>query len=83
MDSIALHFGDIHDKSLSRGKKPPDALRRSAKIDNATVFTATFMPHGGVPAVRRTRHPFAVSGPSGEPSQKIEFMFSCQPRNRE
>ena len=35
-----------------------------------------------VPAVRRTRHPFAVSGPSGEPSQKIEFVFSCQPRNR-
>ena len=36
-----------------------------------------------VPAVRRTRHPFAVSGPPGEPSQKIEFVFSCQPRNRQ
>jgi len=40
------------------------------------------MPHGGVPAVRKTRHPFTVSGPPGEPSQKIEFVFSCQPRNR-
>ena len=40
---------DLHDKSLSRGKRPPDALRRSAKIDNVSVVTATFMPHGGVP----------------------------------
>ena len=31
-----------------------------------------------VPALGRTRHPFAVSG-SGEPSQKIEFGFSASP----
>ena len=31
-----------------------------------------------VPAVRRTGHPFAVSGPGG-PSQKIEFVFAASP----
>ena len=31
-----------------------------------------------VPALGRTRHPFAVSG-SEEPSQKIEFVFSASP----
>jgi hypothetical protein len=32
-----------------------------------------------VPALRRTGHPFAVSG-SREPSQKIEFVFSASPK---
>jgi hypothetical protein len=31
-----------------------------------------------VPALGRTRHPFAVSG-SEKPSQKIEFVFSASP----
>ena len=31
-----------------------------------------------VPALRRTGHPFAVSG-SEEPSQMIEFVFSASP----
>ncbi len=31
-----------------------------------------------VPALGRTRHPFAVSD-SEEPSQKIEFVFSASP----
>jgi hypothetical protein len=31
-----------------------------------------------VPALGRTRHPFAVSG-SEEPSHKIEFVFSASP----
>lgn len=35
---------------------------------------------GGSHAVRGTRHPFAVSG-LVQPSQKIELMFSRQPRN--
>ena len=31
-----------------------------------------------VPALRRTGHPFAVSGPS-KPSQMIEFVFAASP----
>jgi hypothetical protein len=35
-------------------------------------------PLGGGSCLRRTGHPFAVSGPKG-PSQKIESVFSASP----
>jgi len=36
------------------------------------------VPLGGGSCLRRTGHPFTVSGPEG-PSQKIEFVFSASP----
>jgi hypothetical protein len=42
------------------------------------VLRATVCLSASVPALGRTRHPFAVSG-SEEPSPKIEFVFSASP----
>src|ERR1700687_3584864 len=42
------------------------------------VLCATVCLSASVPALGRTRHPFAVSG-SEEPSPKIEFVFSASP----
>jgi hypothetical protein len=42
------------------------------------VLGATVCLSASVPALGRTRHPFAVSG-SEEPSPKIEFVFSASP----
>src|SRR6266436_3583144 len=42
------------------------------------VLRATVCLSASVPALGRTRHPFAVSGLEG-PSQKIEFVFSASP----
>src|SRR5260370_35199751 len=42
------------------------------------VLRATVCLSASVPALGRTRHPFAVSG-SEEPSPKIEFVFSAMP----
>jgi len=42
------------------------------------VLRATVCLSASVPALGRTRHPFAVSG-SEEPSQKIEFVLSASP----
>jgi hypothetical protein len=41
-------------------------------------FTRKVCLSASVPALGRTRHPFAVSD-SEEPSQKIEFVFSASP----
>jgi hypothetical protein len=43
------------------------------------VLRATVCLSASVPALGRTRHPFAVSG-SEEPSPKIEFVFSAVPK---
>jgi Tol biopolymer transport system component len=42
------------------------------------VLRVTVCLSASVPALGRTRHPFAVSGLEG-PSQKIEFVFSASP----
>src|SRR5271167_2783653 len=42
------------------------------------VLRATVCLSASVPALGRTRHPFAVSGLEG-PSPKIEFVFSASP----
>jgi hypothetical protein len=47
--------------------KPKRQIRSSQRV-----------PLGGGSCLRRTGHPFAVSGPGG-PSQKIESVFSASP----
>ena len=65
---------------VKRKQKSPDAryggARKNQHIQNPQLATCAsrrwFLP------VRRTGHPFAVSGPEG-PSQKIEFVFAASP----
>src|SRR5205807_10201231 len=67
-------------KSLVKGEKDsPDArFRRSAHCRTCQNLQLTRVPLGGGSCLRRTGHPFAVSGPGG-PSQKIECVFSASP----
>ena len=65
-------------KSLSSGTRTsPGALGRARKT---TVLDSQLarVPLGNGSCLRRTGHPFAVSGPLG-PSQKIEFVFAASP----
>jgi hypothetical protein len=67
-------------KSLSREKTL--LLRRAteerAKANIFRTRSPQRVPLGGGSCLRRTGHPFTVSGPEG-PSQKIEFGFSASP----
>src|SRR6266704_2839085 len=67
-------------KSLVKGEKDsPDArFRRSAHCRTCQNLQLTRVPLGGGSCLRRTGHPFTVSGPCG-PSQKIECVFSASP----
>src|SRR2546430_32780 len=71
-------------KSLVKGEKDsPDArFRRSAHCRTCQNLQLTRVPLGGGSCLRRTGHPFAVSGPEG-PSQKIESVFSASPEKFE
>src|SRR6266436_619236 len=56
----------------------PGTLGRACKSTDSGSLRATVCLSASVPALGRTRHPFAVSG-SEEPSPKIEFVFSASP----
>src|SRR6267154_2163745 len=62
----------------SEGTGVPGTLGRACKSTVQDVLRATVCLSASVPALGRTRHPFAVSG-SEEPSQKIECVFSASP----
>src|SRR5207247_2583421 len=60
-------------------KDSPDArFRRSAHCRTCQNLQLARVPLGGGSCLRRTGHPFTVSGPCG-PSQKIECVFSASP----
>jgi hypothetical protein len=58
---------------VSRARSGERASQQFQDVPRARVCLSA-----SVPALGRTRHPFAVSG-SVEPSQKIEFVFSASP----
>ncbi|RZU38878.1 hypothetical protein BDD14_0176 [Edaphobacter modestus] len=62
----------------SEGAGVPGALGRACKSTVSGCSTRNRCLSASVPALGRTRHPFAVSG-SEEPSQRIEFVFSASP----
>jgi hypothetical protein len=65
---------------VKRKQKSPDARYGGARKNEYRRIPqlATCASRRMVPAVRRTGHPFAVSGPNG-PSQKIECVFAASP----
>ena len=57
----------------------PGHAQESVQVNSPRMFhTQKYASRQSVPALGRTRHPFAVSGLEG-PSQKIEFVFSASP----
>src|SRR5205809_1075103 len=65
-------------KSFVKGEKDyPDARLGGARTIDSNPQLAR-VPLGGGSCLRRTGHPFTVSGPCG-PSQKIECVFSASP----
>ena len=74
-----VRFADIHvvicqvKARVSRARSGERANQQFQDVLRATVCLSA-----SVPALGRTRHPFAVSG-SEEPSPKIEFVFSASP----
>jgi hypothetical protein len=74
-----VRFADIHVSHLSSGGTGvPGTLARACKSTVPGCSMRTVCLSASVPALGRTRHPFAVSGLEG-PSQKIEFVFSASP----
>jgi hypothetical protein len=67
-------------KSFVKGEKDsPDARFGGARtVEPVGTRSFAFVPLGGGSCLRRTGHPFTVSGPCG-PSQKIECVFSASP----
>ena len=77
--SAARAYTGLPFKSLSRGSKGLRwALARASDTVLAGLIACTLCLSAIVPAWRRTRHPFAVSG-SKEPSPKIESVFAASP----
>jgi hypothetical protein len=75
----ALRIADIHVSHLSSGGTGvPGTLARACKSCYPGWSVRKICLSASVPALGRTRHPFAVSDPE-EPSQKIEFVFSASP----
>jgi hypothetical protein len=68
-----IHVSLCQQKSTNH----PFALWRARCWSDQELPLRTFVSRRLVPALCRTGHPFAVSG-SGEPSQKIEFVFSTE-----
>ena len=74
-----VRFADIHvvicqvKARVSRARSGERANQQFQDVLGATVCLSA-----SVPALGRTRHPFAVSG-SEEPSPKIECVFSASP----
>src|SRR5439155_20074456 len=78
-ESRRLHIADIHVSHLSSGRTGvPGMLARACKSSYPGCSTRKICLSASVPALGRSRHPFAVSD-SEEPSQKIEFVFSASP----
>jgi hypothetical protein len=74
-----FRLADLHVSHLSsEGRGVPGTLGRACKSSRSGCSTRKVCLSASVPALGRTRHPFAVSG-SEEPSQKIEFVFSASP----
>ena len=74
-----FRIADSHVRPLSREKTSRDARFGGARtIELGRNLQLAHVPLGGGSCLRRTRHPFAVSGPEG-PSQKIECVFSASP----
>ena len=74
-----VRFADIHVSHLSSGGTGvPGTLGRACNSIAPGCSTRNACLSASVPALGRTRHPFAVSGLE-EPSQKIEFVFSASP----
>ena len=74
-----FRFADIHVSHLSSGGTGvPGTLGRACKSSLPGCSTRKVCLPASVPALGRTRHPFAVSD-SEESSQKIEFVFSASP----
>src|SRR6267154_5731750 len=74
-----VRFADIHVvicQVKARVSRARSGERANQQIQDA--LRATVCLSASVPALGRTRHPFAVSG-SEEPSPKIEFVFSASP----
>ena len=79
LSSPLVRNADIHVSHLSReGTGVPGTLARACKSCYSGCSVRKICLSASVPALGRTRHPFAVSG-SEEPSQKIEFVFSASP----
>jgi hypothetical protein len=74
-----VRFADIH-VVICQVKARVSRARSGERANQLfqDVLRATVCLSASVPALGRTRHPFAVSG-SEEPSQKIEFVFSASP----
>ena len=74
-----FRVADIHVSHLSRKSMGvPGTLGRACKSRVPGCSMRTVCLSASVPALGRTRHPFAVSGLEG-PSPKIEFVFSASP----
>src|SRR5271168_1233176 len=74
-----ISLADIHGSHLSSGGRGvPGTLTRACKSSFPGCSARTVCLSASVPALGRTRHPFAVSCLE-EPSQKIEFVFSASP----
>jgi hypothetical protein len=70
---------NLHVSHLSSGDVGvPGTLARACKPTVPGCSMRTVCLSASVPALGRTRHPFAVSGSEG-PSPKIEFVFSASP----
>src|ERR1700751_1298006 len=76
----SFRLPDFYDRSLSRGKKPPDALGRSAGVKSLCLSRRVVLAsRPRFLSEDRTRLPFA--GAARLAAQKIEFVFSCQSQN--
>jgi hypothetical protein len=74
-----VRFADIHVSHLSSGGVGvPGTLARACKSTVPGCSMRSVCLSASIPALGRTRHPFAVSD-SVESSQKIEFVFSASP----
>jgi hypothetical protein len=73
-----VRFADVHVSHLSSGGTGvPGTLGRACK-SSFPGSARTVSLSASVPALGRTRHPYAASS-SAEMSQKIEFVFSASP----
>src|ERR1700732_547411 len=74
-----VRFADIH-VVICQVKARVSRARWGERANQQfqVVLRATVCLSASVPALGRTRHPFAVSGLEG-PCQKIEFVFSASP----
>jgi hypothetical protein len=73
-----FRIADLHVSLLSRGRTLFLARYGGARKTHSLDSSSACMPRGDGPCLRRTGHPFAVSG-LGRPSQMIEYVFAASP----